>query len=281
MYLRGQAISKMRGLLWVLYVLALIVGVYYVVLPGVLYDLGLDVSISPDLDWLETKSLGNTPATLPSQLFLCLFYTQNPEYWSENNIVNYIRFADKVLYVCVFFISQWVIVHFSRGFTIHEKTNRPPRLAYAGIAGFWAMLLTLGAIATILEIPNWWFVISIDWFSLAQLLVFAGIMLVLWLASALVLFSFCYKESYFYQLKRFLRGLITASLFLMLLAALVQSLMLFIRDASDARGSYTGLVFGATALLWGTGVSMALRPHIQNLSEVSASGSPVTSLGGI
>ena len=116
-------------------------------------------------------------------------------------------------------------------------------------------LLSAGLLATLLEIPNWW-----DWIYDGGLIVLYAIwavMLLLWIAWAIVFFIYWRQGDRYTQLGKMIRGLFVGSLLELLVAAPVQAFT-HERDCYCARGSYTGLVFGVTVLLWCFGPGVIL-----------------------
>jgi hypothetical protein len=116
------------------------------------------------------------------------------------------------------------------------------------------MLLSVGFLATLLEIPDWWKPVC----QLAGLHGIWGVMLWLWLFWAGVFAVYWRQGDQYTRLSRMLRGLLAGSFLELLIAAPVHVWVYKNRDCYCARGSYTGVVFGLTVLLWVFGPGLVL-----------------------
>jgi hypothetical protein len=146
-------------------------------------------------------------------------------------------------------LAQWMFLRPRRNWKIRmAETGRPLTTAVAA-AAFMAMMLSFGAFAVLAEIFGIWDdVVNDDWW---QSLV--GINLVLWLLWAVV-FHFRWKNgTRFDQLEAMVKGLITGSALELVVAAGVFVWKTDEEDCYCARGSYVGLVFAGTVLLWAFG----------------------------
>ena len=145
---------------------------------------------------------------------------------------------------------------------LRPRRGRRPRLLDAGrpmgsailAAAFVAMLLSIGLLATLLELPDLWPNVGKDSMSLIWVT-----MLVLWVAWSAVFFV--YWKGGRTQLGRILRGLMCGSLLEGFVATGVYVWNPHNEDCYCARGSYTGLVFGAT--VFGIFGMLALRAKLQ------------------
>jgi hypothetical protein len=114
-------------------------------------------------------------------------------------------------------------------------------------AAFMAMMLTVGALATLLELADLWDdAIEDDW------MVPVGSSVV-WIVWALVFYAYWRKGTRFDQLRTMAHRLIVGSILELLVATGVYAFKSDSEDCWCARGSYTGLVFGATVMIWAFG----------------------------
>ena len=166
-------------------------------------------------------------------------------------------YLDVLLYLGVFLVTQWLFLFPRRGWTIQLQQSRRPMLVSIIGAALMAMLLTVGAVATLLEIPNWWEEITPiknDEFlpHLWQIMAW------LWCLWAVIFYCYWRKGNRQTQLSRMTRGLIAGSILELIVATPVHIWAVRERDCYFARGSYTGLVFGGTVLLWTLGPDIVL-----------------------
>jgi hypothetical protein len=147
----------------------------------------------------------------------------------------------------VLLLAQWMFLRPRRGFLLGlGETARPMRTAVVA-AGFLAMMLTVGAIATLLELTDLWNeVVDNGWYVPAAAAV-------VWLVWAVVFFAYWRRGTRFEQLRRMAKGLIAGSVLELLVAAGVYAWKPDTDDCWCARGSYTGLVLSATVMIWAFG----------------------------
>jgi hypothetical protein len=175
-------------------------------------------------------------------------------------------FAHVAGFASLFLLSQWLFL-LPRGrfsFALSDQ-SRSRRWAVIG-AGFVGMLLTAGAAACLLEIAHVWQ----DWLdadlTLGRLVLhgfygfWAG-MLAAWAAWAMIFFMYFRDVDHRTAVARMTRVLL-AGTFLELLIS-IPAYVKLAREPSDcycSKGSYTGLVFGCTAVFWlfGPGVYLLL-----------------------
>ena len=117
-------------------------------------------------------------------------------------------------------------------------------------AGFCGMLLTFGLVAALMEIPDLWKdVATRDDFIRPGVYFW---LIALWIVWALVFYRYGRGKS------RILRALISGTIVELLVAAPVHAACYKRDDCYCARGSYTALVFGGTALFWVFGPGILL-----------------------
>lgn len=165
------------------------------------------------------------------------------------------------VYLGLFLLSQWLFLSPRGPFRINlAATGRPLKLSVI-IAALMAALLSFGLIASLLEIPNWWmrfFGGNSDGDHRVWLWI---ILAACWLFWSIIFFLFWRTGDRNTQLSRMLRGLFAGSILELLVAGPVQVWILRRHEEHEcycARGSYTGLIFGGTVLLWVFGPGLAL-----------------------
>ncbi|NBC10458.1 MAG: hypothetical protein GVY24_01820 [Planctomycetes bacterium] len=160
-------------------------------------------------------------------------------------------------------LIQWLFLRPTRGWSVRMARKARPMMTSLLAAGFMAMLLTVGLIITLLELPNWWASrINDVWYPFAYG-VWAA-MAGLWLIWAAIFWVYWRQGDRYTQMGRMIRGLVAGSILELLVAAPIQAMNLHKEDCYCARGSYTGLVFGTTVLIWCFGpglVLLYLREH--------------------
>lgn len=117
-----------------------------------------------------------------------------------------------------------------------------------------AAIVSLGLIAAILEIPDWWDRIG-DHIELLGLIAVLGIA---WLIWSILFFVYFRGPDAYGALSRMVRRLFVGSILEMLVSVPV---LIFVPDRHDcacARGSFFGVAFGTTAILWLFGPGVVL-----------------------
>jgi hypothetical protein len=133
-------------------------------------------------------------------------------------------------------------------------------------AGFIAMLLTTGAVATILEMLNAWPSLF-DWkLNLGSLTIqgfycFLIGMALAWMLWAVIFYLYFRDADQHTAVARMTRALIAGTILELLIS--IPTYVKSVQTPSDCyceKGSYTGLVFGCTAVFWlfGPGVYLLL-----------------------
>jgi hypothetical protein len=157
-------------------------------------------------------------------------------------------------FVGVLLLTQWLFLRPRRGWTVRlAESGRPLGLAAFG-AAFAATLLTAGLVATLLEIPDWWTGLFEEGGMGPVLLGVLG----LWLLWTLVFYAYWRAGDEYTRLTRILRALVGGSFLELLVATPVHIACHERDDCYCARGSYTGLVFGGTVLVWAFGPGIVL-----------------------
>ena len=150
------------------------------------------------------------------------------------------------LFLGMLLLSQWMFLRPRRGWTVRlAESSRPMRTAVVA-AALMAMMLSLAWVATLLEWVGLWDDVGEDerWVAIP---VIAWIVWLLWTG---VFYLHWRKGDRFEQLRTMAHGLLVGSVLELIVAT---GVFLWKSDEDDcwcARGSYTGLVFGATVMIW-------------------------------
>lgn len=155
-------------------------------------------------------------------------------------------------------LAQWAFLRPLRRTALHGAEAGRPRGTAAVAVGFVAALLSVAAIATVLEIPRWWDPM-LDKMSHPRLAIWLALGAI-WLGWGGVFYVYFRQGDFWAKAEATVRGLIRGSV-LELLVAIPTHALHYRRGNDDcycARGSYTGLVFGAGVLLWAFGPGLFL-----------------------
>ena len=180
-------------------------------------------------------------------LFGTPFLIGDPDRWEY--AINVALFVGLVL------LAQWAFLRPRRGWPAQlAATGRPLRSAVLAAAAM-GMLLTVGLVAFLLEIINWWEPATEGEYSL---LAFWGAMLLIWGVWAWIFFVYWRQGDRYTQLGKVLRGLIAGSLVETFVAVPVLILAKPQQGCYCRLGTYTTLVFAGTVLLWAFGPGIVL-----------------------
>lgn len=169
-------------------------------------------------------------------------------------------YANVAVFLMFFAVSQFLFLWPVRRLPIALATTGRPMWLSLTIGGFIAMLVTTGLIATVLQLFQ-------VWESVAEPLWPVGMwiaMLISWAIWGGLFALMCRRGDRYRRLRRMLRLLIAGSLLDLLIATPVHAVAARQESCYCGLGSYTGLVLGATALLWtfGPGVTLLIvRQH--------------------
>jgi hypothetical protein len=125
-------------------------------------------------------------------------------------------------------------------------------------AGVMAMLLTTGAIALLLELPNWWQGVLGEEKDLLRPFLILGVMAILWAAWACVFWVYWKQGDRYTQLGKMIRGLVAGSILEIMVAVPVHIWAARQRECYCCRGTYTTLVLAGTVLIWVFGPGIIL-----------------------
>jgi hypothetical protein len=155
-------------------------------------------------------------------------------------------------------LAQWVFLRPGRAWTARVATRARPLRSAVIVAAAMAMLLTVGFLALLLELPDWWEGIldnGSSWWTRSGVWTAAAI---LWAGWAWVFFVYWRQGDRYTQLGRMVRGLVVGSLLEACVAIPVHVAVMRERDCYCARGTYTTLVLAGTVLLWAFGPGIIL-----------------------
>jgi hypothetical protein len=136
-------------------------------------------------------------------------------------------------------------------------SGRPMKSAIAA-AAFMAALLTIGLIATLWDLQD-----ALPWHEFVDTEAAGGralflVMIGVWLFWAIVFGIYWRAGDYFGRLGCMVQGLIVGSFLELIIATGVYAWNPQNEDCWCARGAYTGLVFGATVMIWAFGPGLVL-----------------------
>ena len=160
------------------------------------------------------------------------------------------------LIIGLLLIAQWAFLRPVRGFAISLAVQGRPLKSAVIPAAAMAMLLTVGPIALILEVLDWWKPI-IDGDARTVIGLWMA-MLLLWSVWAWIFFAYWRQGDRYTQLGKMIRALVAGSLLEVLVAVPVHVSIARPRQCYCERGTYTTLVLAGTVLLWAFGPGIIL-----------------------
>ena len=154
-------------------------------------------------------------------------------------------------------LAQWAFLRPGKGWTIRMVTVGRPLKTSVFAAGVIAMLLTVGFITILLELPNWWQgIISAD--SYWGIICVWIAMLIIWGIWSWIFFVYWRQGDRYTQLGKMIRGLVAGSILETIIAVPVHIWATRQRECYCCRGTYTTLVLSATVLIWAFGPGIVL-----------------------
>jgi hypothetical protein len=177
--------------------------------------------------------------------------------------------GDAIGYVGLFFLTQWWFLSPRGQWKIAVTTQGRSMKRAVVVAALMVTFLTAGLVATLLEIPNLWG-------KTVESVTLPGIwaaMLLVWAVWTCVFYVYWRQTNRYTWAGKVIRALITGSVLELIIAAPVQAMTYHRDDCFCGRGSYTGVVFGGTVLLWafGPGVAMLLLREKRRMHEITGS----------
>jgi hypothetical protein len=176
-------------------------------------------------------------------------------------------------YLAIFLASQWLFLVPRGRWRLESIGGGRLTRTSALAAGFIAMLLTVGLLATLMELPGWWRTMTLvdpdasrDDITQKFWTVWP-VMLALWIVWGLLFWRYARALDRYTALSRITRFLV-AGTFLELIVAAPAHAWIVPHSDDDCyctRGSYTGVVFGCTALVWlfGPGVVLLMLRELR------------------
>ena len=160
-----------------------------------------------------------------------------------------------IIATMVFFATQFFFLGRRENWPVHLANRSAPLRRTTVIGAAIATGLTVGGIATLLEVPDLWHekdsYLS-SWFDFYAVI---GLTWVLWAVG----FAFLWPGIDRYTwLTRMVRRLIVGSVLELLASISVQAFVPDRHDCTCARGSFLGIVIGSVALLWTFGPGIVL-----------------------
>ena len=168
-------------------------------------------------------------------------------------------------YLGALLLAQWCFLAPRRWWRVNlTATGRPMKRSILA-ASLMAAMLTVGLLAALLELPGWWeslleFMPRYGQTPGSEMNYWPGV-IALAVAWALwgVIFTIYWRQGDRYtQLGRMVRGLIAGSILELIVCIPAHVWVMRQRDCYCVRGTYTGLVFAGTVLLWAFGPALIL-----------------------
>ncbi len=160
------------------------------------------------------------------------------------------------LMIGVVLLTQWTLLKPGRAFGARLTIHARPMKRSVIVAALMAMLLTVGAIALVMEIPDWWEkLLDRPWMNGW---IIWGAMLAMWIMWTIIFWIYWRQGDRYTQLGKMIRALMAGSLIEAVIAIPVHVWVMRQRDCYCARGSYTTLVLSGTVLFWAFGPGIVL-----------------------
>jgi hypothetical protein len=156
-----------------------------------------------------------------------------------------------IIYSGVFLMTQWLFLCPRRVWKMKlEPTGRPMKRASVG-AGFAVMLLSVGLLYSVLDLVQ-----PVGESEGIGMWVFLLIPLILWCFWSVIFWVYWRRGDYYTWTSRVIRGLIAGSVLELFVAVPIYATRQ--DECYCGRGSYAGLIFGTTVLLWAFGPGVFL-----------------------
>jgi hypothetical protein len=156
-----------------------------------------------------------------------------------------------IIYSGFFLMTQWLFLCPRHIWKMKlEPSGRPMKRAAIGV-GFAVMLLSVGLLYSLLDLVSPVFESE----GIVKF-VFLLIPVILWCFWSVIFWVYWRRGDYYTWVGRVIRGLIAGSVLELLVAVPVYTTRQ--DECYCARGSYAGLIFGATVLLWAFGPGVFL-----------------------
>jgi hypothetical protein len=161
---------------------------------------------------------------------------------------------EALVYLAIFLITQWAFLAPRGEWRLRLSIAGAPSRRSALAAGFIGMLLSVGFLATLTELPDWWIhftaqgqVNTVQHFSAVWV-----VMAVMWICWAAVFHRYQRSLDRYTAVRKIFRWLVAGTVLELLFAAPAHMLILIERgdDCYCERGTWTGVAFGCTAAFW-------------------------------
>jgi len=221
--------SRLRWFLLILWVLCLCGGIFWLI--GFLFDYGAGLSGTPAMAFWPISYL-----------------------YAIGEFLGYILFV--FVYLAIFFMSQWFFLRPRHLWKVRlEATGRPMKRSAIAVA-FAITLLSVGLLYSILDLFGEELVVNLFSPSSFWGYLFFLIPLFLWCFWSVIFCIYWRQSEHYTWAGRVVRGLIAGSVLELFVAVPVYATRQ--EDCYCARGSYAGLIFGGTVLLWAFGPGVFL-----------------------
>ena len=162
-----------------------------------------------------------------------------------------------VIVLGLLLLAQWAFLRPGKGWTIRMAAVGRPLKTSIFAAGLIAMLLTVGFIALLLELPDWWEgIMSVD--SYWGIICVWITMLIIWGIWSWIFFVYWRQGDRYTQSGKMIRGLVAGSILETIIAVPVHIWATRQRECYCCRGTYTTLILAATVLIWAFGPGIVL-----------------------
>ena len=161
---------------------------------------------------------------------------------------------EALAYLGLFLLTQWWFLSPRGSWRIRLSLEGPPPRRAALAAGFIGMLLSIGLLATLMELPGWWLKLTAGGAiqTPQRFATLWPVMAVIWGAWALVFHFYWRSLDRYTALRRVFRWLLAGTILEMLVAAPAHAIIVWRRgdECYCERGTWTGVAFGCTAAVW-------------------------------
>jgi len=168
--------------------------------------------------------------------------------------IRWIYLPEGLLYFAIFLLTQWLFLCPRGSWRIGTSQDDPPGRRAAVAAGFIGMLLSIGLLATLMELPGWWVRLTTEGgvgtrqhFGVVWI-----IAAVIWAGWTWVFAVYWRSLNRYSALSRAVRWLVAGTILELVVAAPAHAIIVASRnqDCYCELGTYTGVAFGCTAALW-------------------------------
>jgi len=169
-------------------------------------------------------------------------------------------------YFFILILTQWLLLKRLNRWKLTDLGGGKLTPRDLLLLGLPAMLLSIGLLATLMEIPDWWFAWTMrsDFRAKANgdfrqnFVIVWIVMALVWALWAVLFWIYGRHRQPTTAVGKILRGLLAGSILETLVAAAAHAWVIRHRgsDCYCTRGSYTGMVFGLTVLVWLFGPGM-------------------------